>query len=167
MNEQERIAIENAYSAFLQHYESWRRGYQHPSITSRTLASELCIVRRRWRVVGFTPAALELLKENIGKPLPKVTRAHLRQRADTIREMLEGPELTQRKFVNRILGKADHCVLAIRGENNRTIGDRTDLISFANQGDSPLFQERSLKPRWRESKWELVRKLNDKKSLRE
>ena len=161
MNEQERIAIENAYSVFCQHRASWRRGYQHPSITSRTLASELCIVRSRWRVIGFTPAALELLQENIGKPLPKVTRAHLRQRADTIGEMLQGVELTQRQFVNRILGKADHFVLAVRGENNKTIGDRSDLIFFANQGDDPLFQERSLKPRWREGEWEMVRDLDD------
>jgi hypothetical protein len=156
MNKQERIAIENAYSVFRQHHASWRRGYQHPSITSRTLASELCIVRSRWRVIGFTPSALELLQENIGKALPKVTRAHLRQRADTIREMLRGKEITQRQFVNRILGKADHCVLAVRGENNKTIGERTDLILFPNDGDDPLFQERSLKPRWRDAEWKLV-----------
>ena len=104
MNEQERIAVENAYAAFCQHHASWRRGYQHPSITSRTLASELCVVRSRWRVIGFTPAALELLQENIGKPLPKVTRSHLRQRADTIRELLQGEQPTQQQFVNRVLG---------------------------------------------------------------
>jgi hypothetical protein len=156
MNKQERIAIENAYAAFRQHYASWRRGYQHPSITSRTLASELCVVRSRWRVIGFTPSALVLLRNHIGKPLPKVTRAHLRQRATTVKEMLLGPEQTKLQFVNRILGKADHCVLAVRGENNKAIGERTDLIWFPNEGDDPLFQERSLKPRWREAEWELV-----------
>lgn len=58
----------------------------------------------RWRVIGFTPAALELLQENIGRPLPKVTRSHLRQRADTIRELLQGEQPTQQQFVNRVLG---------------------------------------------------------------
>ncbi|MBT5049197.1 MAG: hypothetical protein HOM58_11915 [Rhodospirillaceae bacterium] len=161
MNDQELIAIENAYSVFRQHHASWRRGYQYPYVTSRTLASELCIVRSRWRVIGFTPLAFELLREHIEKSLPKVTRAHLRQRADTVREMLQGPELTQRQFINRILGTADHCVLAVRGENNKSIGGRTDLISFPNEGDDPLFQERSLKPRWREAEWKFVGKFNE------
>jgi len=60
-------------------------------------------VRRRWRFIGFTPAALKLLQENIGKPLPKVTRAHLRQRADTIREILQGEQLTQQQSLVSML----------------------------------------------------------------
>ena len=61
-------------------------------------------MRSRWRVIGFTLAALELLQENTGRLLPKVTRSHLRQRADTIRELLQGEQPTQQQFVNRVLG---------------------------------------------------------------
>ena len=41
---------------------------------------------------------------NENPPLPKVTRSHLRQRADTLRELLQGEQPTQQQFVNRVLG---------------------------------------------------------------
>ena len=114
-----------------------------------------------WRVVGITPDALSTLSENINaKRLPKgLQRAHIRQRSQTIKELLDGPVLTRKKFEEAVLGELDHTILCAKGENNNRLVSRDDIIRFRNSGNDPLFQPRGFAARWDEREKALVRKL--------
>ena len=114
-----------------------------------------------WRVVGMTPNALLILRDNLDeKKLPKgLQRGHIVKRAKTIKTLLNGPTLSLEKFERAMLSEADHTILCDKGENNNQLASRDDIIPFDNSGDDPLFQPRGLAARWSDSEKALVRSL--------
>ncbi len=76
-----------------------------------------------WRVVGITEAALKILYEH-GFQLKKgvkITRAHIKARADTVQALLKLPELSETDFIDFWL-KHDEVVLCGPGENRKQVG---------------------------------------------
>ena len=76
-----------------------------------------------WRVVGITETALKSLRENGYKRTDstKITRAHLRERSDSVRELLSSPEKSQVDFLE-FWAKNDPVVLCGPGENKKSVG---------------------------------------------
>ena len=128
---------------------------------TRAMSALLTPLPSFWRVVGMTPLALSILADNLdAKRLPKgIQRAHLRKRADTVTNIINGPALTFAEFEAIVTGEADHTILCGPGENNDRLADRDDLIRFDNEGDDPLFQPRGFAARWSDAERELVRHL--------
>lgn len=90
-----------------------------------------------WRVIGITETALRILRENgyKRKDGDKITRAHLRERSATVKELLSLPELSEAKFFE-FWRKHDPVVLCAPGENKKAVGpyiaienERSDLFS--------------------------------------
>jgi hypothetical protein len=94
-----------------------------------------------WKVVGITPLALSILKENkfVRKGGSGVTRAHIYSRAETVR-ILISPEtpLTAVDFLKTWI-ENDKTVLCARGENRAVLPSyikfpTTDVSLFLNGG---------------------------------
>ena len=90
-----------------------------------------------WRVVGITEAALRILHENgyNRRSGDKITRAHLKGRSETVKELLSQPELSEAEFF-KFWTDHDPVVLCGPGENRKTVGpyipiqnDRAELFS--------------------------------------
>lgn len=76
-----------------------------------------------WRVIGITPAALDAFAATgfNSKSGQGITRAHLRQRIDTVRELLlPDKPLSEREFFEIWLAN-DRTILCARGENKVAI----------------------------------------------
>jgi len=133
----------------------------HISSFSRGISALLSPAPTFWRVVGITRNALSILLDNLdAKQLPKgLQRAHICQRADTIKTLLNGPTLSLEEFERAVLGEADHTILCAKGENNNQLAYRDDIISFDNSGDDPLFQPHGFAARWDGGEKALVREL--------
>lgn len=83
-----------------------------------------------WRVVGITEVALMMLHEHGFQPkkgVVKITRAHIKARADTVQELLKLPELSETDFIDFWL-KNDMVVLCGPGENRKQFGDNYHRI---------------------------------------
>jgi hypothetical protein len=90
-----------------------------------------------WRVIGITEAALRILRENgyKRKDGDKITRAHLRERSTTVKELLAKPELSEADFF-KFWTKHDPVVLCGPGENKKVVSpyiaienERAELFS--------------------------------------
>ncbi len=133
----------------------------HISSFTRGIYALLSPAPTFWRVVGITRNSLLILSDNLdAKRLPKgLQRAHIYQRADTIKALLKGPALSLDEFERAVLGEADHTVLCAKGENNNHLAYRDDIINFDNSGDDPLFQPHGFAARWGDGEKALVREL--------
>ena len=71
-----------------------------------------------WRVVGITPAALELFAENdFQKPVRKIQRGHRSARVDTARQLFNRPKPFELDEFFDIFLKRDETVLMATPEN--------------------------------------------------
>ncbi|WP_171206139.1 hypothetical protein [Ruegeria sp. HKCCA0235A] len=77
-----------------------------------------------WRVVGITPAALELFKAVDFKARPRgIQRAHKYNRIDTVKEILETDQpLSEAELFNRWISK-DVTVLCLNKENRNILNN--------------------------------------------
>jgi hypothetical protein len=127
------------------------------SCVNRAIGNLLGPLPTAWRVVGITPLALSMLDGT--KTIKGVTRGHIKQRIDVVREMLAGPLPTLAEFEARMLGAEDRTILCGPKENNDRLTERDDIVWFDNEGDDPLFQEASLKARFGPLEKEFVHDL--------
>lgn len=103
-----------------------------------------------WHVVGVTEAALRKFHElkyrsQAGQGL---TRAHLRPRIETVRELLDrGEPMSQDEFIEYWFAH-DRTVLCARGENKATVPNFIDIENY----DGSLFP--STRIAWRHGKKE-------------
>ena len=136
----------------------------HISSFTRGIYALLSPAPTFWRVVGITRTALSILLDNLdAKRLPKgLQRAHICQRADPIKTLLNGPTLSLEEFERAVLGEADYTILCAKGENNNQLASRNDIIRIKNIGDDPLFQPHGFAARWSELEKNCVRNLSSK-----
>lgn len=103
------------------------------SICATVLTAVMSSSSWAWRVIGITPAALRHYKAQGFKHRSKqgISRAHLRPRVDTVRELL-APEhpLSAERFIDVLL-RHDGTVLCTHGENKVTVAE---YIPFENDG---------------------------------
>jgi hypothetical protein len=160
MNEKERKAVKRAFGHFIIDRQYYLAGDISASNVSGVMAKLLEPVRQAWRVVGITEAAFAAFKKaKFSKPKIKLTRAHLVDRKATIEHLLKNENLTQNQFRNGVLGKKDHCILALSYEN-RSIAKNKTIIKFKNLGDDPLFQRSGYSWRYGEAEMEFLRQLH-------
>jgi len=89
-----------------------------------------------WRVIGISPTALQKLAENnfkYDKHSPfTLTRGHLRERRDTMRELMDPEHPLSEADFNEVLSRSDPTVLCLRSENDAIA--TTDYLRFDNDG---------------------------------
>ena len=103
-----------------------------------------------WRVIGITHAAL-LSFHNAGYSKVArdgITRAHIRSRIATTRELLEGERPLSVEEFARVWIDNDKTVLCVRGENRESL---PDFIIFPNT-DHDMFQSHQVA--WRHGREE-------------
>lgn len=103
-----------------------------------------------WRVVGVTPAALQLFRDSSYKKVARdgITRAHIQSRMKTTSELLQPRDPYPPEEFARIWIENDQTVLCVRGENKDPL---PNYISFAEAGHG-LFQSTQIA--WRHGKTE-------------
>jgi len=123
----------------------------------RLLTSIMSAKPFAWRVVGVTQAALKKFHELDYRYRSKqgLTRAHLRPRIETVRELLDRSEpMSQDEFIEYWLTH-DRTILCAQGENKVTV---PDFIEFENR-DGVLFSSNQVAWRHGRAERDLLQRL--------
>ena len=112
-----------------------------------------------WKVVGITQKAYEVIKANdykrpIGNKDSKVNRAHISNRIDTSRTMLEGPLMNKEQWW-QFYRDNDRCVLATGTEN---MSKQQEVIKYAVPDG--LFESYGFSPKWRAPEIEFLKNIS-------
>jgi hypothetical protein len=118
-----------------------------------------------WRVIGITAEALEAYRKSAfsheAARIHRLRRAHLHQRIETTRELLNTEEPLSVAHVAETLWNRDMTVICARGENRKAI---IDYIRMDNP-DYSLFASRSIGWSFGEAEQNALRELAARKSL--
>lgn len=112
-----RQALHSLYLANFQVLKQFPQAFDNNHAT-RMLTSLMGSRLWSWRVVGITPAALNLFKENeFKKPTRKIQRGHIYGRAETARLLFEIDEHLKLEEFFKIFLERDKTVLMLNEEN--------------------------------------------------
>ncbi len=136
MNSDEARTIHSLYSAVHQVHKQaptvWTEQECNRVLTAITAGKAFS-----WRVIGITRTALDRFAADRfrSKSGQGITRAHVRSRLDTVRELLQPDKpLSERKFFETWLAN-DRTILCAKGENKRAV---PEYITIENE-DGTLF----------------------------